>query len=107
MSESRGDELVAKAEKKLKGFSLFGNKYEDASEILEKAANQYKLAKAWRKAGETYLKLAECHNKLDAGHDAASCYVNASHAYKKVCGGGGGARARRGRSGGQGTEAIP
>ena len=41
-------ELVAKAEKRVKAFSLFGasTKYEDAAEMLERAANQFKLAKA-------------------------------------------------------------
>ena len=42
-------ELVARAEKKLqtsKFMSMFsGNKYEDAAELLEKAANSFKLAK--------------------------------------------------------------
>ena len=44
-SGSKGQELLAKAEKKLKGMNLFGNKYEEASEMLEKAANHFKLAK--------------------------------------------------------------
>ena len=38
---ARADALVAKAEKRLKGWSLMGNKYEDAQEMLEKAANLY------------------------------------------------------------------
>ena len=48
---ARAAELVKKADKRLTSFSLFGgNKYEDAAELLEKAANQYKLAKCceWR-----------------------------------------------------------
>ena len=73
-SGAKGEEYRAKAEKKLKartaslrrssrraalaaarrcaaadgraqGFALFGNKYEDAVELLEKAANFFKLAK--------------------------------------------------------------
>ena len=44
---AKAQELVAKADKRLKSFSLFGgNKYEDAAELYEKAANQFKLAKA-------------------------------------------------------------
>ena len=43
---ARAAELVKKADKRLASFSLFGgNKYEDAAELLEKAGNQYKLAK--------------------------------------------------------------
>ncbi len=44
-SASRGLDFLAKAEKKLKGMSFFGNKHEEAVELLEKAANCFKLAK--------------------------------------------------------------
>ena len=48
----RAAELVKKADKRLTSFSLFGgNKYEDAAESLEKAANQYKLAKCCESRG--------------------------------------------------------
>jgi alpha-soluble NSF attachment protein len=40
-----GDDFMAKADKKLKSFGFFGNKYEEAAELLEKAANNYKLGK--------------------------------------------------------------
>lgn len=43
---ARGEEFEAKAEKKLNGWAIFGSKYEDASDLFEKAANSYKLAKA-------------------------------------------------------------
>jgi len=45
-SAARATELVKKADKKLNSFGFFGNKYEDAAELLEKAAVQYKLAQA-------------------------------------------------------------
>lgn len=45
-SAARAAELVKKAEKKLNSFGFFGNKYEDAAELLEKAAVQLKLAQA-------------------------------------------------------------
>jgi hypothetical protein len=44
-SASKGMDFMAKAEKKLKGMSFFGNKYEEAVELLEKAANNFKMAK--------------------------------------------------------------
>lgn len=44
--ESQGLEYEQKAEKKLKGWGMFTNKYDDAAELLEKAGNSYKLAKA-------------------------------------------------------------
>ena len=37
---------MAKADKKLGSWAMFGNKYEDASELVEKACNQFKLGKA-------------------------------------------------------------
>ena len=45
-SVAKAHDLVAKADKKLKGWALFGNKYEEALELLEKAVNGYKLGKA-------------------------------------------------------------
>ena len=43
---AKGDEFERKAEKKLASWGLFGSKYEDAAELLDRAANSYKLAKA-------------------------------------------------------------
>lgn len=37
---------MSKGEKKLKSLGWFGNKYEEAAECFEKAANQFKLAKS-------------------------------------------------------------
>ena len=47
--ERKAREMVAKAEKKLKGYSFLGGmgaKYDDAAELLESAGNNFKLAKA-------------------------------------------------------------
>jgi len=68
---------------------LFGNKYEDAAELYEQAANQFKLAKLWKEAGDTYVKLAEVGLKLESKHDAAGAYVEAAKAYQKSEGGDG------------------
>lgn len=76
--------MFNKAEKKLKGWGLFGNKYEEAAELLEKAANYYKLAKAWQKAADTWKKLAEIHIKSESKHDAASSLVEAAKAAMRV-----------------------
>ena len=59
---------------------FFGNKYEEAAELLEKACNNYKLAKAWGKAAEGFELLADCHLKSDSKHDAASACVEAANA---------------------------
>jgi len=43
---AKGKALMEKADKKLSSWSMFGNKYEDAAELIEKACNQFKLGKA-------------------------------------------------------------
>jgi len=88
MSNSdKAEEWIEKAEKKLKGFSLFGGgstKYEDASEFYTKAANLYKMAKKWDKAGSAFVKAAECSVKIPSKHEAASNYINAANCYKNT-----------------------
>mmetsp|Transcript_9 Transcript_9/g.16 ORF Transcript_9/g.16 Transcript_9/m.16 type:complete len:312 (+) Transcript_9:113-1048(+) len=77
-NQAKGDEYKHLAEKKLKSFGFFSNKYEDAAEYFEKAGNSYKLAKAWTEAAECFGKLADCHLKCDSKHEAASSYVEAA-----------------------------
>lgn len=42
---AKGEDFAQKAEKKLSGWGLFGSKYDDATDLFEKAANCFKLAK--------------------------------------------------------------
>ena len=44
--EGQANALMEKANKKLNSWGLFGNKYEDAAELLSQAANKYKIAKS-------------------------------------------------------------
>ncbi|KAL9253695.1 Alpha-soluble NSF attachment protein-like protein [Drosera capensis] len=81
---AKGEEFEKKAEKKLNGWAFLGNKYEDAAELYEKAANSYKLGKLWDQAGAVYIKLADCHLKMDSKHEAASAYVDSANSYKKT-----------------------
>ncbi|KAF5752606.1 Alpha-soluble NSF attachment protein 2 [Tripterygium wilfordii] len=81
---AKAEEYEKKAEKKIGSWGLFGSKHEDAAELFDKAANSYKLAKSWDKAGANYVKLANCHLKVDSKHEAAQAYVDASHCYKKT-----------------------
>ncbi|GAB2229537.1 hypothetical protein Drorol1_Dr00013783 [Drosera rotundifolia] len=81
---AKGEEFEKKAEKKLNGWAFLGNKYEDAAELYEKAANSYKLGKSWDQAGAVYIKLADCHLKMDSKHEAASSYVDSANSYKKT-----------------------
>ena len=43
---AKGEEFERKAEKKIKGWGMFGSKYEDAADLYQKAANSYKLSKS-------------------------------------------------------------
>mmetsp|Transcript_46428 Transcript_46428/g.104641 ORF Transcript_46428/g.104641 Transcript_46428/m.104641 type:complete len:311 (-) Transcript_46428:546-1478(-) len=82
----KADELVAKARKRMASWGLFSstNKYEDAAEMLEKAANLYKASKKWDEAGAIFQEVASCHLKLSSAHEAASAYSNAAQCYKKT-----------------------
>ncbi|WOK96560.1 alpha-soluble NSF attachment protein [Canna indica] len=81
---ARGDEFEKKADQKLAGWLIFGPNYDDAADLLDKAANCFKLAKNWERAGLVYIKLASCHLKSDSKHEAASAYVDAANCYKKI-----------------------
>uniref|UniRef100_U5EZ97 Protein required for fusion of vesicles in vesicular transport alpha-snap n=1 Tax=Corethrella appendiculata TaxID=1370023 RepID=U5EZ97_9DIPT len=90
-NEEKAMQLIAEAEKKLnssKGFfgSLFGgsNKVEDAVECYQRAANMFKIAKKWSKAGSAFFEAANLHAKAGSRHDAATNYVDASNCYKKT-----------------------
>ena len=57
---ARASELMKKADKKLSGFGLFGgfgNRYEDAAEMYERAGNQFKLAKACKSYSTSQLSV--------------------------------------------------
>jgi alpha-soluble NSF attachment protein len=86
MAEAKGDDLMSKADKKAKSFSLFGggNKYEDSAELYTNAAAQYKIAKAWEKAGDAYLQAAEMLKIAKDESGATENYANAAQAYRKV-----------------------
>ncbi|KAM7526562.1 hypothetical protein LguiA_016464 [Lonicera macranthoides] len=81
---ARAEEFEKKADKKIGGWGLFGSKFEDASDFYQKAANSFKLAKSWDRAGSVNIKLADCYLKLDSKHEAASAYVDAAKCYKKT-----------------------
>ena len=83
---SKAKSLVGQGDRKLLSLGWFSNKYEDAAELYERGANQFKLGKLWKDAGETYTKLAEVNIKLESKHDAASAWVEAAKAYQKCDG---------------------
>ncbi|KAG0182123.1 hypothetical protein DFQ28_000759 [Apophysomyces sp. BC1034] len=86
MSERQAQELVQQAEKKLNGWSWFGNgnKQEEAAELYEKAGNNFKLAQRWPEAGETFLKSADLYKKVpDMRYEASKAFENAAKCLKK------------------------
>ncbi|RAL43666.1 hypothetical protein DM860_017522 [Cuscuta australis] len=79
----KGEDYLERADKKMDGWSFFGNKYNDAAELLEKAANSFKLAMSWDEAGDAFVKLAGCHLKLNRKLEVANAYAEAGLSYKK------------------------
>ena len=83
------DELVGKANSKLnpgffgKLFSTKDSREEEAIELLNSAANIYKIRKNWKKAGETYEEIAGL--EVQQGSNTAYVqYQNAAHCYSFV-----------------------
>ncbi|GKT27505.1 NSF attachment protein like protein [Aduncisulcus paluster] len=76
-----------KAQKKLKGVLFFRPSeaaLDDAAEMFEKSANLFKSVKQWQKAGESYLRVAECQRKLGTIPYVVKAMTNAGHMFKKV-----------------------
>jgi alpha-soluble NSF attachment protein len=85
MSEGgKGAEFMAQADAKLKQKWVISNaaKYEAAMELYDKAAAQFKISKQWDDAGEAYVKMAECAEKLGNETEAVAAYTSAGKAYK-------------------------
>lgn len=60
------------------------SRFEDAKERYVKAANLYKMAKAWNKAGNAFERCAEMNKALDSKHEAMADTVNAAEMYKRI-----------------------
>jgi len=88
-STEQAHSLLKQAEKRLNGgfmSNLFSSssKYEDASELYEKAAIQFKLSKNWSEAAETYEKLTEMYQHIGSNHEVAMNFVESGNCYKKI-----------------------
>ncbi|CAG8473890.1 10377_t:CDS:2 [Racocetra fulgida] len=83
-SEREAQALLAKADKKATTFGWFGsNKFEEAAELYNKAANIFKLGKRWKEAGDAFTKAANMQLQLNERDDAATTFINAAKCYKK------------------------
>jgi len=81
-------DLVKKAEEKLKGgflsFLTGGPKYDEASELYQQAANQFKLQKAWQEAANCFAQCAHCAHESGSSSDEANHLKEAGNVMKKV-----------------------
>lgn len=84
--------LLAQAEKKMSSSGGFfasmltppNQRFEDAYELYQQAANAFKLNKNWDRAGFAYTKGAQCQLKMGIKFEAGTCYLEAANMYKKV-----------------------
>ena len=79
---------MAKAEKKAASstgwFSSASSKFEEAGDLFQQAANEFKLEKNFTEAGDAHAKEAECREKCGENNDAANAWWNAAKAYKQA-----------------------
>lgn len=79
---------MAKAEQKLKGgflSSLFGGpNYEEAGELYQQAANQFKLSKEWPEAANCFVQCATCARQSGNASDEANFLMEAGNVLKRI-----------------------
>lgn len=64
-------------------FSDKNQKYEEAADIYERAASQYKMEKKFKEAGMAHKKQAECFKKINSDYDTCNALKNAVNYFKK------------------------
>lgn len=80
--KTKGENFINQALSTLNKKTWFASsteqKYEDAAELYEQAANAYKVGSLFKEAGEAYEKAAELHrDKLKNIGEASKCLSNA------------------------------
>lgn len=64
---------------------LFGGpRYDEAQDIFQQAANQFKLQKEWDQAGEAFARCAYCAQKSGSQNDESNFYTEAGNVLKKI-----------------------
>jgi len=61
-----------------------GQKYEDAVEHFERAANLFKGQSMWPEAANAFRKAAECHAELRSPFETGNKFMQAGECYKKA-----------------------
>ena len=59
-------------------------KFEEANEMVQQAANVFKMNKKWDRAAAAYMFSATMQETLGVPHEAATCYSDAAKMLKKV-----------------------
>lgn len=81
-------ELVRKADQKLKGsflsFLTGGPKYDEAVDLYQQAANQYKLSREWQEAANCFIQCAYCAHESGSTTDEANFLMEAGNVLKKI-----------------------
>jgi alpha-soluble NSF attachment protein len=88
--EQRGRALMTEADKAFRRKSMWDSvvgstsRLEEAKEKYSKAANLFKMAKAWSAAGEAFERCAEIEDQLDIPHEALQHRTAAADMYRLV-----------------------
>ncbi|CEM06488.1 unnamed protein product [Vitrella brassicaformis CCMP3155] len=86
MGEAARD-LLSKADKKLKGgllsFLSGSSRYDEACELYQQAANQFKLQKMWQDAAEAFIRCAHCQHQLQSATEEANFLMEAASVMRK------------------------
>jgi len=81
-------ELMKQGDGKLQGgflSKLFGGpRYDEAQDLFQQAANQFKLQKEWDRAAEAFAQCAYCAQKSGSANDEANFYNEAGNVLKKI-----------------------
>lgn len=85
----KGDTFLSEAKSTLEKKTWFSSsteqKYEDAAELFQKAANAYKVGGLSMEAGDAYAKAADIfQNKLKNSMEATKALTDSGHCYKAV-----------------------
>eukprot|EP00755_Sulcionema_specki_P022851 Sspe_Gene.77499::Locus_48431_Transcript_1_1_Confidence_1.000_Length_1241::g.77499::m.77499/K15296/NAPA, SNAPA, SEC17; alpha-soluble NSF attachment protein len=83
MAEAAGDEFMLKGDKKTKKFFGGSSKYEDARDLYQQGAIQYKKARSWEKAAAAFMRCYEMAKKLECRSDQVQDLLDAAVCYRK------------------------
>lgn len=87
--KTKGENFLNQAQATLQKRTWFASsseqKYEDAAELFEKAANAYKVGSLFSEAGDAYKRAAKIYSvELKNSGEASKCLTNAGSCFKKA-----------------------